>query len=307
MIGTARQRILRAMRRVLALVSVLGVALLGTGPTPTGASAAPSLEPSPGQQEAVVLALKVEGFWVEVLGEDNDGDQTATLIVSRGRLPRGGPIAEYIAPATLTDHSLTAKFGSLGELNFEFKPRKCRGGLAFSGSFTFTGENGYVHIDADHAEGSFLEQIFTACGPLGPIKPGQVHRIVSTVHLEADTGSLEHGVARRVEAFEDRTEGGRRSVKISAFVGEEREGMTVARGAILRAPREAFRWNLKAGTATLRPPAPFSGSATLKPGPGSKGTWTGSLRVRDITGGPPIELAGPTFHAHLREEHLTEE
>ena len=291
------------MRRALVLLSVSAAALLGTGLTLAAAAGAPS----PEGPKAVVFSFKAEGFRVEVFAEDNDGEQTAALTISRGRFPRGGLLAEYLAPATLTGHSLAATFGSLGELNFGFKPRKCPGGLAFSGTFTFTGENDYVHIDADHAEGSFLEQILTACGPWGPIKPGQIHRIVSSVRLEASAGSLKQGVARQVEAIEDTDEGGRRTVRITGLVGEEREGMTIGRGAIVRAPRDAFHWNLKAGTATVRPPAPFTGSATLKPGRDGKGIWKGSLRVRDLTGGPPIDLTGSGFHAHLREEELTEE
>jgi len=39
--------------------------------------------------------------------------------------------------------------------------------------------------------------------------------------------------------------------------------MTVARGVLLTAGSGVFRWSLEKGTATLRPPAPFTGSATF--------------------------------------------
>jgi hypothetical protein len=43
--------------------------------------------------------------------------------------------------------------------------------------------------------------------------------------------------------------------------------MEVIRGAQIGIGRNRFRWNLDAGTATLRPPAPFTGSATFSRGP----------------------------------------
>lgn len=295
------------MRRALVLIAVFGAALLGTGLTVAAAAGDDVAARRVEEQKDVIFSLRAEGFTVEVIGEDNDGKQTAAMTVSRHGMLHGGLLAEYIAPATLSDHSLTAKFGTLGELNFEFVPRKCEGGLAFEGSFTFTGENEYIHIDADRAIGSFGEQAFTACGPLGPLDFSKIRRITSDVHLEATAGPSRRGVKRRVEAFEDRSDDGRATVKISAFRSERREGMTVGRGAIVGARHEAFRFNLDAGTATLRPPGPFVGSATLRPGRDGKKIWRGSLRVADIAGGPPIELAGSAFRARLREEQLTEE
>src|ERR1700753_1467544 len=183
MSGTARQRILRAMRRALVLTTVLAATLLGTGLTVAGEPAR-----APGfydEAEDVIFSLKADGFTAEVIGEDNDGEQTASLIIARHGYTRGGLLAEDIAPAPLPDHSLTAKFGALGELNFEFKPRKCKGGLAFSGAFHFTGENGYVQIDADRATGSFASNAYSACGPLGPVDFSTIRQITSRVQVEA--------------------------------------------------------------------------------------------------------------------------
>lgn len=124
---------MRAMRRVLVLITVFVAATLGTGLTVSGPDAAAGFYE---EEKDVIFSLETGGFMVEVIGEDNDGDQSAIITISRHGLSRGGLLAEYIAPATLTDHSLTATFGALGELNFEFKPRKCHGGLTFSGAFT---------------------------------------------------------------------------------------------------------------------------------------------------------------------------
>jgi hypothetical protein len=294
------------MRRALVLLVALVACLLPAAPALAPAAPYPPAEDELEfyeEQKDVIFALTAEGFTVEVLAEDNDGDQTASLSISRD-----GLLAEYIAPATITEHRVVAKFGSLGELNFQFKPRKCRGGLALTGTFTFTGENGYVHVDTDHAEGSFTEQAYTACGPRGPIKPVRINAVSTDVHLEATAGSWKHGTARAVEVDEYRTRSGGRGVTISGFLREEREGMILGRGAILTARGGAFRRNLKAGTATLTPPAPFSGSATLKPRAGGKGVWEGSLQVPVLDGGEPIVFTGPQFKASLerREPEIDE-
>lgn len=291
------------MRRALVLVSVFAAALLGLGLAISGGPDAASGYYE--EQEDVIFGLEVEGFTVSVFAEDNDGDQTASLTISRD-----GLTSEYIAPATLTDHSVVAKFGILGAVNFRFKPkkatRKCHGGLTFTGTFTFTGENGYVHIDADHAEGGGLEQVYSGCGGTRG-EPPRAGVVATGVYLEAISGSWKHGTARKVGAAEYRTRGGRRSVNISGFVREEREGMIVGRGATVTADSSAFRRNLKAGTATLRPPAPFVGSATLKPGHGGKGIWEGSLQLSILDGGEPIVFTGPDFSGRLYEEEPFDE
>lgn len=284
------------MRRALVLVSVFGAVLLGTGPTVAAAA------PQPVEQEDVIFGLTAEGFRVEVFAEDNDGDQTAVLSVARDGLE-----AIYRVPATITDHSVVAKFGKRGRLNFHFQPRKCKGGLIFTGKFTFTGENGFIHIDADRATGSFFEQVYTACGPRGPVDPGKVRIVTATgIRLEATAREPDHRGGRALEVTEYRTRGGHRSVDIAGFVTEKREGMSIGRGAIVSAPTSAFRRDVAAGTATVTPPAPFTGSATLTRD-GAESAWEGDLQVPLLGGGAPIVLTGPEFQTRLTQEQPFDE
>lgn len=211
-------------------------------------------------------------------------------------------------PATITDDSVKAKFGDLGELNFGFGPkkgaRKCLGELTFTGSFTFTGENEYVHVDADEAEGGKVGGEFEGCNL--EEEEGGVIETAEEVHLEAIAGSFKRGTGRRVTVDEWRRRGGHREVEVTASQIEETEGMRIARGAILRAGPGAFRRNLMAGKATLKPPAPFTGWARLTPGRGGKGIWEGTLQVPTLSG-EPIALTGPSFRAHfVKEEAFVE-
>lgn len=288
------------MRRALVLASAMAACLLLAAP-----SLAPAV-PAPREQEDVVLGFTTDGFLVSVFAEDNDGTQTAALTISRD-----GLTAEYLVPAKLTDHSLRAKFGSLGKLNYRFKPRKpkgkCYAGSIFTGTFAFTGENGYIQIDKDHAIGAGLEQGNSGCGgPPGP-QPKVVVSRSTGLNLEAIAGSWEHGTARRVTVTEYETRGGHRTADIEAFVREERGAMLLGDGATVTAPVSAFRHDLKAGTATLTPPAPFTGSATLKPGRGVKGIWEGTLQLPSLRSGEPIVFAGPEFSGRVYEEQPFDE
>ncbi|MEX2448478.1 MAG: hypothetical protein WD404_07020 [Solirubrobacterales bacterium] len=74
--------------------------------------------------------------------------------------------------------------------------------------------------------------------------------------------------------------------------------MTIERAATSLGPERSFVFDPGLGTATVSPPRPFSGSATLTPGPGGTTTWTGSLKV-DLPGRKGVPLATPSFTASL--------
>jgi hypothetical protein len=289
------------MRRALVLVGVL-VAGLVVAVSALGAGAEREVE------RELAIVLDIEGFAGGVFVSNNDGDVSAMLILSRG-----AQVAYYSTPAVVTAERVTARFGGLGELDFRFTPKRngrvdCSGSeegeAVFEGSFDFTGENGYVHIEADRAEGSF--QVYPEPKNCTPKRLAQ--RVASYHPFYSERGATLHaravsraeGSAREVTVFDD----GRRrphKVVLDAYLAERREGMGVARGVQLTARSSAFRWNLEKGTATLRPPAPFTGSATFtRRGHDGHGTWRGSLGM-PIFGGEPVELAGREFRAFIHK------
>jgi hypothetical protein len=289
------------MRRALVLAGVLFAGLL---------AAVPALAAGAGREVERELAfgLEVEGFTVRVSVSNNDGDVNATIFLNRG--PR---VAYYSAPAKVTAERVTARFGGLGELDYRFAPKRngsveCSGAeegeAVFEGTFNFTGENGYIQIEADHAEGFF--QIYPE--PKNCPQKRLARRVVpyhpfysdEGATLEASAGSRAKGRIREVSVY-DEGQHGPHKVAVFATLAERREGMTVARGVQLAAGSGAFRWNLKRGTATLRPPAPFTGSATFtRYGHDGQGTWKGSLGM-PIFGGEPVELAGGGFRAFIHK------
>jgi hypothetical protein len=297
------------MRRTLALAGVLFAGLL---------VAVPALAAGSGREVERELAfeLDAEGFTIGVIVSNNDGDVSAAILLNRG--PQ---IAYYTTPAKVTAERVTARFGSLGELDYRFTPKRngsidCigaeEGEAEFDGTFVFTGENGYVHIEAGHAEGSFQiypeprncprKRLARRAAQSRPSYAVPYHPFYSDkgATLNASAGSRAEGRIREVAAFD---EGGRGPHRVAVFgtLAEEREGMTVTRGVQLGAGAGSFRWNLERGTATLRPPPPFTGSAKfIRHGHEGHGTWKGSLAM-PILGGESVELAGNEFGAFIHK------
>jgi hypothetical protein len=288
------------MRRVL----VLGMLFAGLF------VAVPALAAGAGREveRELTFAVDIEGFTAGVFVSNNDGDVSATMILNRG--PQ---VAYYSTPAKVTAERVTARFGGLGELDFRFAPKpngsvKCNGAeegeAVFEGTFNFTGENDYVHIEADHAAGSF--QIYpepkTCTQKRVALRAARYHPSYSEegATLEARAVSRPKRTMREVMVF-DAGRPGPHGVFFFAALVEKREGMAVARGVQLTAGSSAFRWNPEKGTATLRPPAPFTGSATFtRHGHNGHGVWRGSLSM-PIFGGEPVELAGREFRAFIHK------
>lgn len=232
----------------------------------------------------------------------------ATLIINRG--PQ---VAYYVTPAKVTAERVTARFGSLGELDYRFTPKRnghieCTGAeegeAVFEGTFDFTGENGYVHIEADHAEGSFQVYPEPKNCPQKRLarRAARYHPSYSDdgATLQARAGSRAKGRMREVMVFDDGRHGPHKVV-FYATLAEKRGGMVVARGVQLTAGAGAFDWDLEKGTATVWLPAPFTGSATFtRHGHDGPGTWKGSLSM-PVLGGEPVNLAGGEFRAFIHK------
>jgi hypothetical protein len=289
------------MRPALVLAGVFFAGLLVAAPS-LAAAAEREVE------RELAFGLKAEGFTVNVYVSNNDGDVDATMVVNRG--PQ---VAYYSTPAKVTAERVTARFGGLGELDYRFSPKPngsidCHGAeegeAVLEGTFTFTGENGYIHIEADHAEGSFQIYPEPRNCPQKRLarRAARYHPSYSNegATLQARAGTRAKGRIREIFVL-DEGRPGPHKVAVYATLAEKREGMTVARGVQLAAGADAFRWNLEKGTATLRPPVPFTGSATFtRHGHDGHGAWKGSLAM-PIFGGEPVELTGGEFRASIHK------
>jgi hypothetical protein len=223
---------------------------------------------------------------------------------------------------------LSARFGGLGSLSLRFKPKKTLpverpggrcGGLTtqtelgvFTGTIHFAGEGGYSHVDASRVPGEVLNPIRYDCGSPPPTVGHSSHRTIDEralqlIRLEREA---EGGHAAVLQA----SSGPQALTAISVdrppsragaylFAGgtEEAGGVKILRGGAVKAPPTAFQLDLAAGTATLAPPFPFSGGATLQRNPDGTSSWSGDLSL-SVLGGGSVPLTGAGFRAFLAKD-----
>jgi hypothetical protein len=241
---------------------------------------------------------------------------------------------DYRVPGTVSESGVKARFGNLGRIDVQFRPSKtlpvvrppgfCSGYGAprhyfadetqlgyFTGTILFEGEGGYVRIDASRARGEVTNYLRFNCDD----RKGTVRRT-------SRRSISERGPGAGIDQLDLEFEGGRGAVlaatekhgvfaavamrrpnadDVATFFGGSREQsgpMRIFRLAAAKAPISAFTFDHQAGTATLTPPAPFTGTATFQRNADGSTTWVGTLAV-PVLGGNPVMLTGPGFHTYL--------
>jgi hypothetical protein len=298
------------MLRRSILVSAIAVAgLLVAVP---GAASADVVSPEAGTIVRVELDLQASNGLRAHLETSQKGVVTLALLDEDHAVT-------YEVPGQVTEAGLKAQFGRLGTIDVAFTPtvildstepsegctgapRTLREGV-FSGTIDFTGERGYVRIEAPEVTGSMsvISQWECPDNEFAPFRGG----VWSALRPKGDdeTASL-HAYSRSCSCFfgaglHTRSSGGK-----SIFYGttaEKREGMEIWRVTSVRAGAGAFDFDHEAGTATMRPPPPLTGRATYKRRPG-RDLWRSTIRV-PLLGAAPLRTDGPGFRARLYPEY----
>lgn len=220
-------------------------------------------------------------------------------------LLRKDEAALYYAPATVTDTEIRADLGNVGRIAVDFKPTgkgktapKCmpRKKVSYEkgfyeGEIEFHGEEGFADVSATRAPFSFHPAIDLVCGAytleeaIGRGFPGA--RLTARARLPRGGVSLQVNQNRP---------GAR--VEIEAEVRERHGRVEIARVSDVTYPATSFRFDPRLRSASLRPPAPFSGSALYRRDAKPSNRWTGSLAV-DLPGRSGVSLTGDRFRALL--------
>lgn len=253
------------------------------------------------------------------------------LRISRGD-PEGGrgeSVVSYQVRGESTATGLRARFGKLGlidvvfqptETRLEKPPKECKGppstssqGL-FVGTIDFTGEEGYVRIEATQAKGSMWvsrerewrcpkrRRSSRAHGPRP--RPTVASRPFPKAKAKPTAATLVASSDRRhcfLAAHAERGRGGRGSTTFVGAEYEKREGMEIGRATAVQAAPSSFAFDHRAGTARLRPPRPFSGSATFKRRPHRPDLWRSTIRV-PLLGADPLRIGSTGFKVALLSE-----
>jgi hypothetical protein len=237
--------------------------------------------------------------WISVAkrGEGLAGSETYYL--RRQPTPTAGPIE--------------ADFEHLGRIRVQFRPngkervRKhhgCSGGArltrfgSFEGTIRFHGEAGYTELAAKRVAGSLTTSPRLVCHrhhhPAGVVhSPGHHHpapKETLTIFEAASTNGLQF------EALQSS-----REPKSSLFVAtdtEFHEGTVILRRALTVGHLGSFAFTPDLNSATITPPAPFSGSATFQRLDDYATRWEGPLTV-SFPGLPDAALSGRDFSWRL--------
>lgn len=282
------------MRRLSLLASATAIVLL------LAAATAPAASPEPGPVVNVELGLKTNnGLRAQLETAD---DKTVTL-----EIRDKDQAVSYEVRGKVNKRGLRVRFGRLGLIDVAFTPTKtlsstepsegCTGEPrtlregTFAGTIDFTGERNYVRIKAAEAEGSMSVISQWQC----PEEPAPLAR---TARPRA--ASLLVFGNRCICLFAAGLhfhKGGARTV-FYGLKSEEREGMEIGRAVVARGGAPTFAVDLMAGAATVRPPRPFRGQATLKRGLGDHPLWRSTIRI-PFLGAASMNLGAPNPFVEL--------
>ncbi len=256
----------------------------------------------------VLLAHHFSGFRGQSLAGESFGIQSVSYLVPRHGSRR---------------NAIHASLGRLGSVSLRFlasappKVRRepgdrCKGRDPteqkgrFVGNFHFRGERGFTSVRASSANGQVLRSFKLVCRrPHEPRGGGGVARKALSIgaFAKGDPDKASFGAYQLKSPSPRRPE----DVNYSASVTEHRERMTITHSADVTAEPSTLTVSdpsVSPTTASVAPPYPFSGTATLERDGGNPSTWSGDLGA-DLPGLGSVPMAGPSFSSTLCRENLS--
>lgn len=232
----------------------------------------------------------------------NKGTVAASTYITRDSSRDPNVIEADLAPLG----KISVAFQPSGEtrvtkVDLKDKSKKCVGAErivrrlgTFTGTIKFQGENGYTTVDLPSAEGTVGTSLFRNCTTKINRRGGgaQTSSSGEPVFLTAMNGSATIFAASTCGIY-------LRSAFACFFITSPEllsKDLLVVRSAKAVGGKSSFIFDDALTSATLAPPAPFSGHGSFSKGPkGSSSSWTGSLSV--AVPGVTVPLAGPSFRA----------
>jgi hypothetical protein len=185
------------------------------------------------------------------------------------------------------------------KVNLKGKSERCVGAErivrrlgTFTGTIEFEGEGGYTTANVSSAVGTVGTSLFRNC----TTKVG--HRRASASRAGSSQSSTSLIATNPPSFFAAFAESNSPAVGFFASVPESASQQVIlVRMAQAIALKGRFVFDDALSSATLTPPAPFSGAGHFRKVRGSAPRWTGSLSV--AFPGKTVPLTGPPFHARL--------
>ena len=236
---------------------------------------------------------------------------SVTVSVSKGGLGKfDASEADYTAPATTTKTEIQADIGGLVGISMHFHPSKTRRFKAvtptgcrpyyvtrqigtFVGTFRFTGEGNYTSAETITAKGSTGTPVTNFCGAFEG--SGNGHHPHVDHHRPPPSQSLQAVTANHLLIFQALAGGNPRRVQFFANLKETIGAISIVRFIATGGPASDFLLAQNPDGATIAPPPPFAGSATVESqGKGVPPLWSGDLSAF-FPGKPEVPLTGSDF------------
>jgi hypothetical protein len=278
---------------VLALLCAVGLVIVPATASAQASAArrGPLLVPGAFRLQAT------NGYTLYVVSEPpREGRRGSLLIVAAAK----GEQVTYKAPATVTETSIQANLGELGEISVTFRrsnkatPIPCGRRTvrfdsgSYEGKIVFNGEERYTSAEATTVPGDAAFLLSGFCGP-GFVEGSSGPR------KGAELSVRNPGLGPRLTVQKSRPGG---PAAIIARLSEYENGISIERVTAWRIPGGDFTYEAHLRTATVDPPAPFSGSARFDLGLKAGRRWSGDLAV-DMPGRADVPLTGPLLRATL--------
>jgi hypothetical protein len=263
-------------------------------------------------KEAAIAAFRIEGTngyrGIVLATADSKGKAVGLVVLANRR----GDGVSYSGPATLTPTSFEMDLGVVGKISLAFRssgpeaPTKpsCGGRPAgfepgvFEGSIALHGEEGFTDVEATSVP--FDPRLFLDlfCSSAGQGELGGRGLPGARLTVSAGKGAM----ATTLQVNENRPGA---SVRLSAEIGERRGALEIHRFVERTIPgaRQAFSFDKRLHSASLRPGAPFSGSATFSSSGPAAHRWRGNLKL-DFPGRAGVPMTGAGFHPKLVHAEL---
>jgi hypothetical protein len=275
---------------IACIVAVIGVGVVGPG------TAAASFDTS------TIRTHGSNGYSITVVGNNQPYPFGVPGNFVGITTHKGHAYASYNTGGKSTAKHIKADWGDFGKVDLRFHPKdsvnpplpgpKCHGRYkrttgVWKGTIKFKGENGYTKVSVNSAEGNHTINGVTCPGG------GKTHK---HVHLHAQTSDFSFTSGAQFDADVRKKPGAK--PEFSVFAAGTVGSVSIARTAAVHGKQSQFSYNGSYTQATVKPPAPFSGTGTF----GTPSFWTGSLKV-DLPGAPNTPLTGPTWSASLGEQN----
>ncbi len=235
-----------------------------------------------------------------VLGIPTYHGRSATVEIYVSKKHQG---VSYSAPATVTETSIQANLGELGEISVFFhpsgQPRTARpscGGKSLSfdsgnyeGVIDFHGEEGYTEVEATSVPGDLDFWLNVLCSTLGGRSGGGGSLPGAELHVRNPQLGPEFSVIKNRPSAQAHFE-----VGVSEYVN----GISIKRFVAMPLPPGTFRYDRRLRTATLHPPTPFAGTGRFVRSRKAGKRWSGDLTV-NMPGRADVPLTGSALRATL--------